>query len=100
MISTIITLRRIVQQVGAATSLDEALTIIAHQIRQAIAVDACSVYLTDKDGEQYILAASDGLSPAAIAKVRAGRYGGLIGLVAERQDAGQSGAGDVSSVLR
>jgi signal transduction protein with GAF and PtsI domain len=34
-----ITLRRIVQQVSAATSLDEALTIIVQQIRQAITVD-------------------------------------------------------------
>ena len=85
MISTIITLRQIVQQVGAASSLDEAVDIIVHRVRQAIAVDACSIYLTDEECNRYTLAASDGLSPAALGKVRSGRYADLIGLVAERR---------------
>jgi phosphotransferase system enzyme I (PtsP) len=83
-----ITLRRIVQQVSAATSLDEALTIIVQQIRQAITVDVCSVYLSDRETHRYVLVAADGSesSPAAPEQARPDRYAGLIELVGERQE--------------
>lgn len=79
------TLRRIVQEVSAATRLDEALAIIVRRVKECLPVDACSVYLTDMESDQYVLMAAHGLNPSSIGQVRLGRHEGLVGLVGERQ---------------
>ncbi len=43
------TLRRIVQAVGSARDLKQALGIIVHRIKQVMVVDACTVYLVDAE---------------------------------------------------
>ena len=55
----LVTLRRIVQEVSAATRLEEALSIIVRRVKESLPVDACSVYLTAIESDQYILMAAD-----------------------------------------
>jgi len=82
----LVTLRRIIQEVRASTDLDEALAIIVHRVKEALPVDACAVYLTDREHHQYVLMAADGLSPSSISRVRLGQHEGLVGLVGECQE--------------
>ena len=53
----LVTLRQIVQEVSAATHLDDALGIIVHRVKEALPIDACAVYLTDVESNQYVLMA-------------------------------------------
>jgi phosphotransferase system enzyme I (PtsP) len=79
-------LRRIIQEVNAAPDLAQALTIIVQRVKQAMAADVCSVYLTDFANQQHVLMASDGFNPEAIGTVRLGPNEGLIGVVCERAE--------------
>ena len=58
-------LRRIVQEVGGAGDLEQALAIIVKRVKQAMAADVCSVYLCDYAQRRHVLMATDGLNPAA-----------------------------------
>ena len=78
-------LRRIVQEVSTAPNLDKAVGIIVHRVKEAMAVDACNVYLKDTAAEHYVLTATEGLNPKAVGRLRFGRGEGLVGMVAERQ---------------
>lgn len=80
------TLRRIVKEVNAAPDLGKALRTIVDMVKQAIACDVCSVYLTDPDTRSHVLAATNGLRPEAVGKVALPLGRGLVGLVAERAE--------------
>ena len=80
------TLRRIVQKVSAAPDLPSALAITVNQIRDAMQVAACTIYLADEDNRELVLMATAGLNPQAVGRVRLDRRQGLVGLVAERQE--------------
>src|SRR5690554_1258227 len=80
------TLRRIVQEVNAARDLEQALTIIVTRVKQAMAADVCSVYLTDPTDQSQILMATDGLNPKSVGKVRLAPGQGLVTLAAERAE--------------
>lgn len=82
----LVTLRQIMQQVRVAPTLGEALAVIIQQVKKAVPVDACAVYLTDVEQENCVLAAAEGLTPDAIGSVRVGLGEGLVGLVAERKE--------------
>ncbi len=82
----LVTLRQIVTEVGAAPTLDDALAIIVRQVKNAVRVDACAVYLADEEQDDYVLVAADGLSPASVGRVRVSRRDGLLGLVGERKE--------------
>ena len=79
------TLRRIVQEVGTATNRQEALTISARRVKEAMAVDACFICLADMENSEYVLMAAEGLNPDSVGKVRLGLKEGLMGLVGERK---------------
>jgi phosphotransferase system enzyme I (PtsP) len=79
-------LRRIVQEVNRALSLDDALKIIVSRVKETIQADVCSVYLTDPKSRDHILMATDGLNPDAVHRVRIPRNRGLVGWVAEKAD--------------
>ncbi len=79
-------LREIVREVSSASNLDEALAILVRRIRDSLPVDACAVYLTGAEADQYVLMASEGLRPAAAGQVRSGPQAGLLGLVGERRE--------------
>jgi phosphotransferase system enzyme I (PtsP) len=77
--------RQIVRQVQLAPSLDEALALIVRGIKDALRVDACAVYLTDVENEQFVLMASEGRDATSVGDRREGPEG-LVGLVAERRE--------------
>lgn len=79
-------LHRIVKEVNAASDLSEVLEIIVTQVKRAIGVDVCSVYLTDFEGRKHVLMATDGLRKEAVGKVGLPYHRGLIGLVCERAE--------------
>ncbi len=82
----LVTLRQIMRQVHAAPTLDDALAVIIRQVKKAVRVDACAVYLTDVERDDFVLAAAEGLIPDSIGSVRVGLGEGLVGLVAERKE--------------
>jgi phosphotransferase system enzyme I (PtsP) len=79
-------LRRIVQAVNKAASLEDALDIIVREVKLAVGADVCSVYLTDAGSREHVLQATDGLRGDAVGRVRLPLNRGLIGWVAERAD--------------
>jgi len=79
-------LRRIVQEVNNAPSLEDALHIIVHAVKRAVEADVCSVYLTDSDRREHVLQATAGLRAEAVGHVRLPLNRGLIGWAAERAD--------------
>jgi phosphotransferase system enzyme I (PtsP) len=81
------TLRRTVQEVNRAPDLPRALEIIVSRVKQAMAVDVCSVYLIEPDADQIVLMATDGYNANAVGEVRLKSGEGLIGLVARREEA-------------
>ena len=80
------TLRQIIQDVNAATGLEQALIIIVEHIRSAMKVDAVSVYLRDSNTEQLVLMATDGLNHTAIGKIKFEIEQGLVGLVLKQTE--------------
>lgn len=82
----LVTLRQIVQEVSAATHLDEALGIIVQRVKEALPIDACAVYLTDAQSNQYVLMDANGFNKASIGEVRIDPQEGLLGLVRERRE--------------
>jgi len=82
----LVTLRRIVQEVSNARDLDQALNTIVRRVREALRVDACSVYLLDRGTHELLLMATEGLRPECVGRVRLPMSLGIVGLVAERQE--------------
>lgn len=79
----LVTLRQILQEVSAAIHLDDVLSIVVQRVKEALSIDACAVYLTDVESQQYVLMAADGFRQASIGEVRIDRQEGLLGLVGE-----------------
>ncbi|TMH55658.1 MAG: GAF domain-containing protein [Betaproteobacteria bacterium] len=77
--------RQIVHEVNVAPSLHDALALIVHGVKEALPVDACAVYLTDIENDQFVLMASDGLDATSVGQLRVGPEG-LVGLVVERRE--------------
>jgi phosphotransferase system enzyme I (PtsP) len=80
------TLRRIVQEVTNARDLDQALEVIVANVKKAMQVDVCSVYMVDKEYFENVLMATDGLNDQAVGMVRLKEKQGLVGLVGEREE--------------
>lgn len=79
-------LRSIVTGVNAARNLEQALAFIVERVKSALEVDVCSVYLTDKESDELVLMATDGLLQASVGFVRLKFEEGLVGLVAQRAE--------------
>ncbi len=79
------TLRDITQAVAAARDLEAALELLVGQIKAAMSTQCCSIYILDKN--ELVLSATDGLEPSAVGRVRMPLTEGLVGLVAEREEA-------------
>ncbi len=80
------TLRRIIQEVNRAPDLPRALEVIVTRVKQAMAVDVCSVYLVDNEAEQYVMMATDGYHPSVVGQVRLEFGQGLVGEVVRREE--------------
>lgn len=79
-------LRSIVQEVGKARDLDQALAVTVQRVKAALGVDVCSVYMRDKVSDELALMASEGLKAEAVGRVRLSFEEGLVGLVAQRAE--------------
>ncbi|MEZ5539073.1 MAG: phosphoenolpyruvate--protein phosphotransferase [Pseudomonadales bacterium] len=79
-------LRKLVQEVNAATHLEEALSLIVRRVRTEMATQVCSIYLLDTDSQRYILMATEGLNQDAVGKVSLAVGEGLVGLAAKREE--------------
>jgi phosphotransferase system enzyme I (PtsP) len=79
-------LRKIVQEVNAASDLQAALDIIVRSVRSAMGTEVCTVYLYDTAKEQYIFRANEGLNQDLIGKVGLAKGEGLVGKVAKREE--------------
>lgn len=80
------TLKQIIQEVSSAQSFTEALDIMVQRVANALATEACSVFLLDRSHGTYALVATQGLNLEAVNKVRIPLNKGLIGLVGEREE--------------
>ncbi|WP_210397144.1 phosphoenolpyruvate--protein phosphotransferase [Motiliproteus sediminis] len=79
-------LRRIVQEVNAAASLESALKIIVSRVQRAMKTHVCSVYLFDANTQHYVLMATEGLNPKLVGQVRLAPSEGIVGKVAARAE--------------
>jgi phosphotransferase system enzyme I (PtsP) len=78
-------LRDITQAVARASSLESALNILVSQTRLAMETHCCSIYILEK--QNLVLSATEGLQQSAVGRVSMPISEGLVGLVAEREEA-------------
>jgi phosphotransferase system enzyme I (PtsP) len=79
-------LQQLVQQVNAVGDIDQALRLVVQRVKDVMEVDVCSIYIRESSNGQYVLMASEGLSPHAVGQVRLSIDEGLVGYVAARQE--------------
>ena len=79
-------LRRIVESMAEANTLEQALQALVSQTRLAMMVDCCSVYVAEPDMRRYRLAATDGLAESAVGKATLPFEQGIVGLVGQREE--------------
>lgn len=79
-------LRHIIQEVSSAQDFPESLDIAVKRIAEALATQACTIFLLDRYRGDYVLVATQGLNPKSVGKVRIPINKGLIGLVGEREE--------------
>ncbi|MFO0871517.1 MAG: alpha-glucan family phosphorylase [Pirellulales bacterium] len=77
-------LDELAQLVSRRLSPSESLSQLVNLIQQAFASDVCSVYLVEPNRAHLVLAATIGLLPDAVGRVRMPLKEGLVGLVAEQ----------------
>jgi phosphotransferase system enzyme I (PtsP) len=80
------TLKRIIQDVSHAATLEEALQTLVLCVREAINCDVVSVYLIDNKNDEYVLVASEGLSFDKNFQVRFPYDQGIVGLIGRREE--------------
>ena len=78
------TLEEIGRLISESGDASETLTNIVHLIQHRFETDVCSVYLLEPDRANLVLAATIGLRPESIGRVRMRLSEGLAGLVAEQ----------------
>ena len=79
-------LRRIMQEVSSANSLESLLDTIVLRVKQHLEVDVCSLFLFDEEQRRYVLMATEGLQKHGIGKVSLGASEGIIALVGNREE--------------
>jgi len=78
------TLEEIGRLVSQRDNAAETLSNVVHLIQRRFETDVCSVYLLEPDRANLVLAATIGLRPESIGRVRMRLSEGLAGLVAEQ----------------
>ncbi len=79
-------LRQIVQEVNEAHDLHNVLQIMVKRISESIKVEACSVYLADKQQSHYRLVSSIGFAHGVDGVLTIEFSQGLVGLVGDREE--------------
>jgi two-component system, sensor histidine kinase PdtaS len=75
-------LHRIISAANSTLDLDTSMQMVVETVAEVIGVEACSVYLYDKNSDDLTLRATRGLNAAAIGQVRIGMGEGITGLAA------------------
>lgn len=78
------TLRKIVQAVNEADTLEQALGLIVHEVRAAMVTEVCTVYLKDRASRRLVFRATEGLNKDKVGQFSLGMEEGLVGWVASR----------------
>src|SRR5919201_1478796 len=63
-------LHRVISAANSTLDLDTSMRMVVETVAEVIGVEACSVYLYDKNTDDLILRATRGLNTAAIGQVR------------------------------
>lgn len=79
-------LRRVIQEVNAASDLTGALNIIVDRVQESMGTQACTVYLTNDDDTRYVFMATRGLNQSAVGSVSLSNDEGLVSYVGERAE--------------
>ena len=79
-------LRRLIQDVNAADSLEDALALIIAEVRAAMRTDVCTIYLHDKATQKLVFRATEGLNSEKVGQFGLGFDEGLVGWVATREE--------------
>ena len=79
-------LRRLIQDVNDADSLEDALSLIVAQVKAAMQTDVCTIYLHDKASQKLIFRATEGLNQSKVGQFGLGFDEGLVGWVASREE--------------
>lgn len=77
-------LRKIVQAVNDADSLDAALALIVREVRTAMQTEVCTIYLHDRPRNRLVFRATEGLNPDKVGAFALDMGVGLVGWVASR----------------
>ena len=75
------TLRQIVMKFTAQSHFADAVKTLVVDVKQAMGVDVCSIYLLDPARSAYALAATDGLNLSQVGEATLAEDQGLVGLV-------------------
>src|SRR6185369_11254543 len=78
------TLEEISRLISSSGNPTETLTNIVHLIQRRFGTDVCSCYLLEPDRANLVLAATIGLRPESVGRVRMRLSEGLAGLVAQK----------------
>ena len=75
-------LKKIVQESASASSPEKQMNYIVSAVRDAMSVSVCSLFTVDSDNG-LLLAATDGLDPDSVGKVKLSVGEGLVGTIAQ-----------------
>jgi phosphotransferase system enzyme I (PtsP) len=79
-------LRRIIQEVMAENTLDEALNRLMNKLVEQLGCDASSIFFCDDEKGEYVLAAQAGFGTEVELTLRLPYGMGVLGVVAEREE--------------
>jgi len=76
-------LHRVISAANSTLDLDTSMQMVVETVAEVIGVEACSVYLYDKNSDDLTLRATRGLNNAAIGQIRIGVGDGVTGAAAK-----------------
>jgi GAF domain-containing protein len=76
-------LHRVISAANSTLDLDTSMQMVVETVAEVIGVEACSVYLYDKNTDDLTLRATRGLNTAAIGQVRIAMGAGITGWAAQ-----------------
>lgn len=79
-------LQRLAQDAATAQKPGELVELIIRETTSAMAIDVCSLYLSQPGGEELMLAATNGLNPSMVGRAHLRVGSGITGWVAEHRE--------------
>jgi len=79
-------LQRLAQEAATAQKPGELVELVIRETTSAMATDVCSLYLSEPDGDQLKLAATNGLNPSMVGRAHLRVGVGITGWVAQHRE--------------